>query len=64
MALEISLGGGSLWKEIIDARYGVAGGGWCSNEVRRGYGIGLWKFIRKGWLCFANHIRFVVGEGN
>ncbi|KAG6649906.1 hypothetical protein CIPAW_06G006500 [Carya illinoinensis] len=28
--------GGSLWKEIIDARYGTAWGGWCSNEVRGG----------------------------
>lgn len=53
-----------MWKEIIDARYGATWGGWCSNEMRRGYGMGLWKFIRKGWPCFEKQIRFVAGEGN
>ncbi|KAG7987161.1 hypothetical protein I3843_03G119300 [Carya illinoinensis] len=56
--------GDALWKEIIVARHGDTWGGWCSNEGRGGYGVGLWKFIRRGWSCFENHIRFVVGEGN
>ncbi|KAG6721785.1 hypothetical protein I3842_03G129400 [Carya illinoinensis] len=56
--------GGSLWKEITDARYGATWGGWCSNKVRGGYCVGLWKFIRSGWSCFERNVRFVVGDGN
>lgn len=46
--MKISFGGGSLWRDTIDARHGVAWGGWCFKEVSEGYGVGLWKYIRKG----------------
>ena len=55
---------GSLWRDTIDARHSVAWGGWCSKEVSGGYGVGLWKYIRKGWPCFVNQVCFVVGEGS
>ena len=36
-------------------------GKWCTREVREGYGVGLWKEIRKeGFLMFKN-IVVVVG---
>ncbi|XP_035544454.1 uncharacterized protein LOC108983424 isoform X2 [Juglans regia] len=55
--------GESLWKEVVVSRHGGAWGGWCTNEVRGGYGVGLWRYIRGGWQCFENNVRFVVGQG-
>lgn len=37
--------------------------GWCSNEVRSVYGVGLWKNIKNGWEDFARFINFKVGDG-
>ena len=52
----------SFWKLIISRKYGEEGG-WISREVREGYGVGLWKEIRKeGFLMFQN-VSFVVGDG-
>ena len=52
----------SFWKLIISTKYGE-GGGWISCEVREGYGVGLWKEIRKeGALMFKN-VSFTVGDG-
>ena len=36
-----------LWKLVISRKFRVEGGGWCAYEVREGYGVGLWKEIRK-----------------
>ena len=38
---------GSLWRLVISRKFGVEEGGWCTREVREGYGVGLWKEIRK-----------------
>ena len=38
---------GTLWKQVISRKYGVEEGGWCTREVREGYGVGFWKEIRK-----------------
>ena len=32
---------------MIRGKDGEEQGGWCSQEVREGYGVGLWKEIRK-----------------
>ena len=37
--------------------------GWCSKEVRGGYGVGLWKAIRRKWHVVSNRLSFVVGNG-
>ena len=37
----------SLQKLVISRKFGVEEGGWCTREVREGYGVGLWKEIRK-----------------
>ena len=38
-------------------------GGWCTREVKKGYGVGLWKEIRReGPLMFKNFV-FFVGDG-
>ena len=38
-------------------------GGWCSLEAREGYGVGLWKAIRKGWDAFKSKISYDLGNG-
>ena len=37
----------ALWKQVIDGKYGVKDGGWSIRAVRDGYGVGLWKVIKK-----------------
>ena len=44
--------GEPLWNKVIIGKYGVEEGGRCSLEAREGYGVGLWKAIRKGWDAF------------
>ncbi|RVX00659.1 hypothetical protein CK203_030410 [Vitis vinifera] len=38
---------GALWKQVINGKYGVNNGGWSIRAVREGYGVGLWKVIKK-----------------
>ncbi|RVW76760.1 hypothetical protein CK203_050518 [Vitis vinifera] len=40
---------GALWNQVIRGKYGEEQGGWCSKEVKGGYGVGLWKAIRREW---------------
>ncbi|KAG7987145.1 hypothetical protein I3843_03G118100 [Carya illinoinensis] len=51
----------ALWKGVIDAKYGSARGGWYSNEERGVHGVGLWKYIRKGWGVFSSNTRLGWG---
>lgn len=52
---------GALLRTIIDLKYGVR---WCSNEVNGSHGVGLWKYIRRGWATYSSTIRFEVGDGS
>ena len=40
----------AFWNQLIRVRYGEDQGGWCTKVVRAGYGVGVWKEIRKGWV--------------
>ena len=54
MQMELALcggKGGTLWKHNMSRKFGVEGGRWCTREVREGYGVGLWKEIRKEEYC-------------
>lgn len=42
----------ALWRVVVDLKYGSQWSGWCSNEVSGSHGVGLWKFIRRGWEEF------------
>ena len=42
---------GPLWNCVIRGKYGEEEGGWCTKEMREGFGVGLWKAIRKEWAC-------------
>ena len=50
--------------KVIFGKYGVEEGGWCSLEVKEGYGMGLWKATRKGLLSKARFpMIWVMEEG-
>ena len=37
----------AFWNQVIRGKHGEERSGWYSCEVREGYGVGLWKAIRK-----------------
>ena len=47
---------------MIRGKNGEEQGGWCSQEVREWYGVGLWKEIRKDWHLISSRLSFVVGN--
>ena len=53
----------ALWKQVISRKYGVEEGGWYTCEGREGFGVGLWKEIRKEGSLLSNNIVFSVGNG-
>jgi hypothetical protein len=52
------------WRVAVESKYGSLWGGWCPREVAGAFGVGLWKFIRKGWENFSKFLRFEVGDGS
>ena len=54
---------GTLWKHNISRKFGVEGGRWCTREVREGYGVGLWKEIKKEESLLLKKTVFFVGDG-
>jgi hypothetical protein len=54
----------SLWRQVIDSKYGGQGNFWCSNTIRSPHGVSLWKHIRAGWDVFSQHISYKVGDGS
>ena len=53
----------ALWKQFIKGKYEEVEGGWCSKEVCDGYGVGLWKAMRKLWAMFNTKVSFCVANG-
>ncbi|KAG2707779.1 hypothetical protein I3760_05G162800 [Carya illinoinensis] len=53
----------SLWKLVIEKKYGGLWGDWCTREVNGAHGVGLWKHIRRGWEVFNRFVRIQVGIG-
>ena len=52
------------WRKLVEVKYDIMRGGWCSKEVGGSYGVGVWKCIRKGWDNFKQHVRYEVGNGS
>ena len=52
------------WRVFISLKYGTETGGWFTKEVRRSYGIRLWKEILKEISHLKLNCRFVVGRGD
>ena len=53
----------ALWNQVISRKYGVEERGWYTREGREGFGVGLWKEIRKESYRLSNYIVFSVGNG-
>lgn len=52
----------SLWRHVIARKFGEEGGGWTSVVLRKGYGVGFWKAIRKTWEVFKSNVCFIIGN--
>ena len=48
---------------MINRKYGELIGGWNTGDIRGGYGIGLWKDIRKEWHTLSQNVVFSLGDG-
>ena len=54
---------GAWWIEVIRGKYGVEEGGWVSCNPREGFGVGLWKTLRKWGYLVSGRFSYVVGDG-
>ncbi|RVW37600.1 hypothetical protein CK203_073990 [Vitis vinifera] len=54
---------GDFWNQVIRGKCGEEQGGWCSKELRDGYGVGLWKATRREWHVVSSKLSFVVSNG-
>ena len=52
----------AFWNQVIRGKYGEERGGWCSQEVKERYGVGLWKAIRKLGHLVSSRFSFMVGN--
>ncbi|RVW74735.1 putative ribonuclease H protein [Vitis vinifera] len=53
----------ALWRQVIGRKFGEEQGGWYTREVREGFGVSLWKEIRKEGALLQNKVVFSVGNG-
>jgi hypothetical protein len=58
MQTKVMLGGKLLWTPNM-AAIGVGGAQWIPPGS---YGVGLWKYIKRGWRIFSSHTRFDPGD--
>ena len=54
----------ALWRQVIGGKYGCEWGGWCTRPVNGPYGVGLWKYISRGWPSFSRHILYDIRDGS
>ena len=54
----------ALWRQVIGGKYGCEWGGWCTRPVNGPYGVGLWKYISRGWTSFSRHILYDIRDGS
>ena len=52
------------WRIVMDAKYGSEWGGWHSVDTIGPHGVGLWRFISRGWRLFSSHTRFDPANGS
>ena len=53
----------SLWRLVISTKFGEGDGGWNTNDIRGGFGAGLWKDISKEWITFSQNSTSSLGNG-
>ena len=53
----------TLWRHVINRKFGEEEGGWYTREVREGFGVGFWKKIRKEGSLLQNKVVVTMGDG-
>ena len=53
----------SLWRKVILSKFGEDYWGWCPGDINGGFGVGLWKEIRKEWPQLIQHTYLALGNG-
>jgi hypothetical protein len=43
----------AYWRNVIEIKYESMEGDWCTKQVERPFGVGIWKHIRRGWEYFS-----------
>ena len=54
----------SHWRKVIRCKFGEDYGGWCSGDINGGFGVGLWKEIRKEWPQLLQNTYPALGNGS
>ena len=54
----------SLWRKVIRSKFGEDYGGWSSGDIKGGFGVGLWKEIRKEWTHLFQNTYLDLGNGS
>ena len=50
----------ALWRKVVSSKYGETSGGWHTHDIKGGFGVGLWKEIRKP--LFLQNSAFSLGD--
>ncbi|RVX04514.1 hypothetical protein CK203_023399 [Vitis vinifera] len=53
----------TLWRHVINRKFGEEEGGWYTREVREGFGVGFRKKIRKEGSLLQNKVVVTMGDG-
>ena len=53
----------ALWRKVISSKYEETSGGWHTYDIKGGFGVRLWKEIRKEWPLFLQNVAFSLGGG-
>ena len=53
----------ALWRKVIRSKFREDYGGWCSGDIKGGFGVGLWKEIRKEWPQLIQNTYLAFGNG-
>ena len=54
----------SFWIKVIRCKFGEDYGGWRSGDINGGFGVGLWKEIRKEWPQLIQNTYLALGNGS
>jgi len=53
----------TLWKNVVELKYGIDGLGWWSKKSNHPHGVGCWKSIISGLDQFKSLVNFEVNNG-
>ena len=54
----------SMWRSVINLKYGLEVGGWFPHIPKGFHGVGLWKEINKEGLILRHHCSVKIGDGS